>query len=378
MDAEIKHTAMTMAIELAMQGKGHTAPNPCVGAVVVRDNQILASGWHTRCGNPHAEVEAIADAHAKGIDLSTCTLFVTLEPCNHTGKTPPCTRAILKENIPHVVIGALDPNPHVEGGGADFLRSQGVIVETGILKQECLDLIADFILWQQTPRPYSYLKIATTLDGKIATRTGHSAWVSGETSRKRVHDLRSRVGAVIVGGETFRMDNPSLTCRTPGFQGPQPLAVLVTSQLPEDPNHFQLLRDRPEQTIFWTSQQASDSPAAARLQDLGCHILPLPGAATGLALAPGFEHLRHHFSCYSTLCEGGGQLAMSLMEQELVDEMHLFQAMKILGDTQGKACFSGREVTSMRDAMSLRLGQATVCGEDLFLRLWPGKTSRTE
>ena len=371
MDAEIKHRAMTRAIELAMQGKGHTAPNPCVGAVVVRDDQILASGWHTRCGNPHAEVEAIADAHAQGIDLSTCTLFVTLEPCNHTGKTPPCTRAILRENIPHVVIGTLDPNAHVEGGGAVFLRSQGVEVEIGVMEQECLDLIADFILWQQNGRPYSYLKLATTLDGKIATRTGHSAWVSGETARNQVHDLRSRVGAIIVGGETFRADDPSLTCRMPGFHGTQPWAILVTSRLPEDPKQFQLLRDRPEQTMFWTSHQATDSSAALRLKDLGCHILPLPPSKTGLDLASGFEYLRRHFSIYATLCEGGGRLAMSLVDQGLADEILFFQTMKILGDAQGKSCFSGRSIASMHDAVPFRLGQATRCGEDLFIRLWP-------
>ena len=364
---------MSRAIQLAMQGKGTTAPNPCVGAVVVRDGEILASGWHTRCGKPHAEIEAIADAHARGVDLSACTLFVTLEPCNHTGKTPPCTRAILKAGIPRVVIGTMDPNPHVEGGGADFLRSRGVTVETSVMEAECTDLIADFILWQQTSRPYSYLKLATTLDGKIATRTGHSAWVSGETSRARVHDLRSRVGAVIVGGETFRQDDPSLTCRTPGFHSAQPMAVIVTTRLPENPEKFQLLRTRPEQAIFWTSQQAADSSGGKRLTAHGCHVLPLPSTDTGLLLARGFEHLRRSFACHYTLCEGGGKLAMSLVDQELADEIHLFQAMKILGDDKGKAAFSGRTIASMKEAVSLRRGEATPCGEDLFLRLWPKK-----
>ncbi len=364
---------MAEAIRLAMQGKGKTAPNPCVGAVVVRDGRILASGWHTRCGNPHAEIEALADARSKGIDLATCTLFVTLEPCNHTGKTPPCTRAILAAGIPRVVIGAMDPNPHVEGGGAQFLRSRGVQVETSVLLQECTDLIADFTLWQESERPYSYLKLATTLDGKIATRTGHSAWVSGETSRTRVHELRSRVGAVIVGGATFRADDPSLTCRLPGFQEPQPLAVIVTRRLPEDPENYQRLRTRPEQTVFWTSQEAADSSAGRRLASLGCHLLPLPSTETGLLFAQGFDHLWRTFSCHYTLCEGGGRLAMSLLEQQLADEIHLFQAMKILGDAQGKGAFAGRTITSMKEAIPLRLCQATPCGEDLFLRLRPQK-----
>ena len=291
MDQTFKEQCMRTAIKLAMQGKGATAPNPCVGAVVVQDGRIVASGWHTMCGKPHAEVEALADARAKNIDLSACTLFVTLEPCNHTGKTPPCTRAIIQAAIPHVVIGAMDPNPHVEGGGAEFLKKNGVEVETGILEQECTDLIADFTLWQKKERPYSILKLATTLDGKIATRTGHSAWVSGEASRARVHELRSWVGAVIVGGETFRQDNPSLTCRREGFDAPQPLAVIVTSHLPENPENFTLLTQRPEQVVFWTTAEDADSARGKQLAARGCRLVPLAAGESGLDLRQGFEHL---------------------------------------------------------------------------------------
>jgi diaminohydroxyphosphoribosylaminopyrimidine deaminase/5-amino-6-(5-phosphoribosylamino)uracil reductase len=372
MDHSFKKHCMRTAIELAMQGRGTTAPNPCVGAVLARDGHIVASGWHTRCGKPHAEIEALADGRAKNIDLSTCTLFVTLEPCNHRGKTPPCTRAILQASIPRVIIGAMDPNPHVQGGGADFLKAHGVTVETGVLEQECRDLIGDFILWQRDERPFSMLKLATTLDGKIATRTGHSAWVSGKTSRTRVHELRSRVGAVIVGGETFRKDNPSLTCRLSGFEGPQPLAVIITRHLPKHPEHFTLLTDRPAQTMFWTTAEQADSTRGDRLTSLGCQLFALPAIDSGLKLHEGFAWLYKERGCHYTLCEGGGSLAMSLLVQGLADEINLFQAMKVLGDNQGKACFSGREVASMKDALSLRLREASPCGEDLFLRLLPG------
>jgi diaminohydroxyphosphoribosylaminopyrimidine deaminase/5-amino-6-(5-phosphoribosylamino)uracil reductase len=362
---------MRQAIALALQGKGATAPNPCVGAVIVQNGQIVASGWHTRCGKPHAEIEALADARAKNIDLTKSTLFVTLEPCNHTGKTPPCTRAILQAGIPHVVVGALDPNPHVAGGGAEFLQHRGVRVETGILERECLDLIADFTVWQTKKRPYSILKLATTLDGKIATRTGHSAWVSGEESRVRVHALRAIAGAIIVGGETFRKDNPSLTCRRKGFDGPQPLAVIVTSHLPQSPEAFTLLASRPRETMFWTTDQEAGSNRGKRLQDLGCSILALPVCPSGLDLQQGFVHLYRQCACHYVLCEGGGFLAMSLVRQLLADEINIYQAMKILGDNQGKACFSGRSINSMEKAVSLRLGETTRCGDDLFLRLWP-------
>ncbi|PIE69387.1 MAG: riboflavin biosynthesis protein RibD [Deltaproteobacteria bacterium] len=364
---------MREAIQLAAQGKGATAPNPCVGAVLVQDGRIVASGWHTRCGKPHAEIEALADARAKNIDPAACTLFVTLEPCNHTGKTPPCTQAILEAAIPKVIIGARDPNPHVQGGGAVFLHKQGVNVETGVLEQECTDLIADFTLWQHTRRPYSILKLAATLDGKIATKNGHAAWVSGETSRTRVQQLRSWTDAVIVGGETFRKDNPSLTCRQEGFQGPQPLAVIVTRHLPEEKDiaAFTLLTQRPQQTMFWTTAQEAASKRGHHLKAIGCGILPLSAQGTGLNLAEGLTHLYEQCHCSYTLCEGGGALAMSLLEQHLADEIILFQAIKILGDNTGRACFSGRNISSMQDAISLRLGEVTPCGEDLMYRVWP-------
>ncbi len=373
MDQRFKEECMREAIKLAMQGKGATAPNPCVGAVLARDGHIVASGWHTKCGNPHAEIEALSNARAKNIDLTACTLFVTLEPCNHTGKTPPCTQAILEAGIPRVIIGARDPNPHVQGGGAVFLQHHGVDVETGVLEQECTDLIADFTLWQHARRPYSILKLAATLDGKIATKNGHAAWVSGETSRTRVQQLRSWTDAVIVGGETFRKDNPSLTCRLNDFSGPQPLAIIVTRHLPEqkDAEACTLLTQRPKQTIFWTTAQEATSRRGAYLKDIGCRILSLPAQGTGLNLNEGFTYLYEQCDCFYTLCEGGGTLAMSLLEQHLADEIILFQAIKILGDNEGRACFSGRNIASMQDAISLRLGEVTPCGEDLMYRVWP-------
>lgn len=191
---------MDLAIDLAERGRGRTAPNPCVGAVLTRGGAAVAQGWHTACGQPHAEVEALHDAAAKGVDPRQCTLYVTLEPCNHQGRTPPCTRAILEAGVPEVVVGCADPNPAVAGGGADFLRGRGVTVRMGVRERRCRDLIADFLIWQTTSRPYSILKLATTLDGKIATRDGKAAWISGEASRREVHRLRTWCQAVIVGG----------------------------------------------------------------------------------------------------------------------------------------------------------------------------------
>lgn len=371
MNTARKEAFMARAVALAERGRGATRPNPCVGAVLVRDEKIVAEGWHTACGKPHAEVETLADAARKGIDTSVCTLFVTLEPCNHHGRTPPCTRAILNAGIPRVVVGTRDPNAEVEGGGNDFLRQNGVEVECGILEQECRDLIADFLIRQTTDRPYVTLKLAFTLDGKIATRTGHSAWVSGPESREAVHRLRARMQAVLVGGETFRKDNPSLTCRLDNFSGPQPLAVVVTSSLPDPLSECTLLSKRAEETIFWTTEEAAASDTARELRKLGCRVWGLATTDEGLMLDAGLTRLRRETGTLDLLCEGGGGLAMSLLSQGLVDELHMFLAMKVLGDAGGASCFSGRKILSMQDCISFRRTETRASGDDLFLRLMP-------
>ncbi len=372
---------MREALRLARNGLGRTAPNPMVGAVVLHHGQLVASGWHKAFGGPHAEVEALRDARAKGVDLTECELWVTLEPCNHTGKTPPCTRAILEAGIKSVVIGALDPNPDVAGGGAAFLKSNGVNIRTGILRQECEDLIADFMIWKQTRRPFVVLKLAATLDGKIATRSGHSKWISCEESRKLVHEMRGASNAVIVGGNTFYKDDPKLTCRMEGEDpSRQPLAVVVTSRLPDPSADHYLLRQRPEQTIFFTSKAASLSKRAMDLEALGCHIwgLPTESGVTNLSgsrldLNVGLERLRQEHDCLYVLCEGGGGLALNLLESGLVDDFLLFLAPKVLGDGEASGLFHGREIARMDEALGLRLAGMSRSGTDAVLTLRPLK-----
>lgn len=360
---------MDRAIGLAGNGQGRTAPNPCVGAVLVRGGRIVAQGWHTAYGMPHAEIECLRDAQAKGIDPSSCTIYVTLEPCNHHGKTPPCTRAILAAGIKRVVVGAMDPNP-VAQGGAEFLREQGIEVRTGVRAQRCRDLIADFTRWQTDDRPFTFAKLATTLDGRIATRTGHSVWITGERARKEVHRLRSWCQAVIVGGGTFRADNPSLTCRLQDFTGNQPLAVVVTRTLPDANAPFTLLRQRPEQTIFWTSQTEAACSRAAALASIGVTVWGLSSRAGMLDLADGLRRLRNEKGCLYAMVEGGGHLAASLYTQSCMDELRLFQAMKIVGDNQAHPCFTGRDVQRMDESWNLRLLEHRF-GPDQYLRLRP-------
>ena len=265
---------MGRAIELAERGRWLAAPNPTVGAVLVKDGQIVAQGWHMRFGDAHAEVNCLADARENGIDPAGCTLYVTLEPCSHYGKQPPCTKAILEAGIRRVVVGMPDINPEA-AGGTDFLRGQGVEVRSGILEEACRDLAADFIIWQTTRRPYVILKMASTLDGRIAAGAGRAEAVTNASSREEVMRFRRDIalagGAVLIGGNTFFLDDPRLTARTGGAEK-QPLAAVVTSRLPGADRKFHLTEERPGDCVFFSSAAQAASPAAAALRNRGARV----------------------------------------------------------------------------------------------------------
>lgn len=366
---------MREALSLAEQGRWHACPNPTVGAVLVREGRIVARGWHHAAGQPHAEVECLRDAAAHGVDPAACTLVVTLEPCRHEGRTPPCTEAILKAGIRKVVLGLRDPHPQA-GGGADVLRAAGVEVLEGVCQAECSDLVADFLVWQRQKRPFVLLKMAATLDGRIATRNGHSQWISSEQSRREVHRLRAGVGlaggAVLIGGGTFRADNPSLTAHeaeTPR----QPLACVLTSRLPQPDADVRLLRERPAQTIFLASPAAAASTTAKSLRERGVRVVALgPGhQGCGPDFTGMLQTLWEEFHCRYVLCEGGGRLALSLLEAGLVDEFFLHLAPLILGDDAARPLFSGRAPLSLEEALRMRICHAALCGGDTHLRLRP-------
>ncbi|MDR2050811.1 MAG: bifunctional diaminohydroxyphosphoribosylaminopyrimidine deaminase/5-amino-6-(5-phosphoribosylamino)uracil reductase RibD [Deltaproteobacteria bacterium] len=362
---------MLEAIRLSRNGFGRTAPNPCVGAVLVRDGNILARGWHEACGERHAERAALDDAAQKGLDPSGCTLVVTLEPCAHYGRTPPCTEAILEAGIRHVVIGARERHTPA-AGGAEILRRAGLLVECGIAARECLDNIADFLLFQHGSRPYVLLKLASTLDGRIAARNGAEQRFSSPETLEYVHWLRGRVQAVLVGGNTFYADNPRLTARPGGVPGEsQPLAVVVTTRLPVKTFSFCLLRERPGGTIFLTSLEASRSRAALDLRSGGVAVHGLEAEAGGLCLEQGLEILRREYGCFYVLCEGGGKLGLSLLQKRLADELLLHLSPRILGDNQAKPVFDGREPQHMDAALRLRLISGETRGGDLCLRFMP-------
>ncbi len=374
---------MLRAVALADEAKWLTRPNPRVGAVLVKDGVIVARGWHKEAGQAHAEIAALEDAAQKGVSPAECTLIVTLEPCRHHGKTPPCTDAILKAGIRHVVVGALDPNPEA-AGGAELLRSHGLTVETGVASEECLDLIDDFITWQTTALPYTIIKLASTLDGRIATRTGNSKWITSPGTRTRVHRLRQHMDALIVGGNTFYLDNPALTCRLDNGETlcpQQPLAVVVTSRLPDAGQSMCLIKERPESTVFWTTVAAAASPKAEALRRNGIRVVGLPsharanarghGMRAELSLAEGLIYLRKELGCHYVLCEGGGRLGLSLLDSGLARELHLHLAPKILGDNDATPLFDGRSPLLIEEALQLRITDARPSDSDIMLTMRP-------
>lgn len=365
---------MEHARTLALRGRWHVAPNPMVGAVLVRDGQVVAEGWHAVCGGDHAEVACLADAASKGVNPADCTLVVTLEPCRHEGRTPPCVNAILEAGIRHVVVGLADPTPEA-GGGAAVLREQGVLVETGIDEDACRELIADFLIWQNTRRPYVILKLATTLDGRIGTRTGHSQWISSEASRHKVHEMRANVGlgggAVLIGSNTLHADDPLLTARDVEVTR-QPLAVAITSRLPGNDN-AKLLRLRPSETIFFTTASGAATPRAGALRKTGVRVVPLDSwkSSTGDDLRQTIIWLREEAQCLYVLCEGGGKLGLSMLEAGLVDEFHIHMGPKILADNEARPLFDGRSPLTMNEALPLTLIHAERCGGDCHLMFRP-------
>ena len=389
---------MRRALALAETARGDTCPNPVVGALLVKDGRVAAEGRHACCGGPHAEAEALAQAARRGINPADCTLVVTLEPCAHYGKTPPCCEAVFNAGIKHVVVGLADPTPKA-CGGAEFLRARGVRVDTGVAAGLCALQLADFIFQQSSPLPFITLKLAATLDGAIATRTGESRWITGPAARARVHELRSTVQAVMVGGNTFRQDNPHLTCRLAAaeardqapylefFPGagraalpeaaarPQPLAVTVTEHLPSASADYYLLQHRATQTVFLTNAEAAASREADALRELGAVVIGPPAdlaAETEASRLPeailrcNLTTLRRDYGCCRILCEGGGRLGLFLLEHGLARQFELHAAPLVMGDDAAPRLFSGLNPKRLAEALRLRPLLQGRAGEDMI------------
>lgn len=314
---------MRRAIELAARGRTH--PNPRVGAVVVRGGRIVGEGHHRFCGGDHAEVVALRRAGAR---TRGATLYVTLEPCNHQGRTPPCAPQVAAAGIRRVVVATRDPNPQVRGSGLRLLRRAGIEVSVGLLRGEVLRLNEAYDLWHRLGRPLVELKLATTLDGRIALRDGRSQWITGPAARKVAHRLRAAADCVLVGAETVRLDDPSLTVRH--VRGHQPLRAVVSGSLGM-PTDRRLFSDGVASTVILTHAAAAGSRRAATLRRLGVEMLVVRRRGKGIDLRRGLELLAERQGVLHVLVEGGGHLAAALLRAGLVDRLHLLMAPAIMG-----------------------------------------------
>ena len=353
------------ALELAERGRGAVEPNPLVGALVVRNGACVGEGWHQRYGGPHAEVHALA---AAGDAARGATLYVTLEPCCHHGKTPPCTDAVLRAGVSRVVAAMADPFPQVAGRGAALLRAAGVAVEVGLCEPEARRLNAPYLKLLATGLPYVHLKWAMTLDGKIATRTGDSKWVSNVASRRRVHELRGRVDAVVVGLGTALADDPELTARPPGPRTATRVVLDDRGALPVTSLLVVTARDVP--TLVATTA-AAPAGWAAQLREAGCEVLPLPapeGMPDVRALLA--ELGRRRFTNF--LVEGGGQVHGSFLDAGAVDEVHVFMAPRVAGGGDARTPVAGRGAERIAEALALPHSTVELLDGDVYFRGWRG------
>jgi diaminohydroxyphosphoribosylaminopyrimidine deaminase / 5-amino-6-(5-phosphoribosylamino)uracil reductase len=314
---------MKRAIELGHSGR--PSPNPHVGAVLVRNDEIVGAGHHERAGEDHAEVGAIRAAGAKA---NGGTLYVTLEPCNHVGRTPPCTEAIIAAGIKRVVIGCTDPNPNVVGGGADKLREAGIDITTGVLEPACAELIRPWTKHVTVGLPYVTLKLGLSLDGRIATRSGASKWVTGSDARARVHALRAAHDAVAIGIGTALADDPRLTVRD--APGTSPMRVVFDTKL-RLPTHSRLVETAPEVPTWVICNADAPTSNEVELTTRGVEVLRAPASAEGRIDATAALRLLAARGVVSLMVEGGAELAGSFLAWHLADELHAFVAPILLG-----------------------------------------------
>lgn len=368
---------MHLACRLALRGTGRVSPNPLVGAVIVKDGRIIGEGWHAEYGDLHAERNALKDCRARGGDPAGADMYVTLEPCCHHGKQPPCTDALIEAGIGRVFMGSGDPNPRVAGKGVQILRNHGIEVIEHVLEAECLALNDVFFHYIRTGLPYVVLKYAMTLDGKIACHTGASRWVTGEEARAHVHRTRSRLTGIMVGVNTVIADDPLLTCRTEG--GRDPVRIICDSRLrtPQDSQIVKTARDVP--TILATCE--TDPARQKPYLDAGCRIVTVPEKPPGTAGSPGkdstmrgsvdlnilMQKLGSEEKIDSILLEGGASLAWSALESGIVNRVQAYIAPKVFGGTDAKTPVGGTGFDTPDLALKLKNLRLTRLGEDLLI-----------
>lgn len=350
---------MQLALELAQKGLGWTAPNPMVGAVIVKDGVIIGSGYHQRYGQLHAERNALA---ACSQSTQGATMYVTLEPCCHYGKTPPCTEAIIENGISRVVIGSLDPNPLVAGKGAALLRQHGIAVTEGVLQQQCDKLNIIFLHYIKYKTPYVVMKYAMTMDGKIATYSGKSKWITGEAARQQVQEDRHRYHAIMVGVGTVLADDPLLTCRLPDSKNPVRIICDTHLRTPLQSQIIQTAQQVP--TILATS--CSEQEKLDPYQQAGCLLLTVPEENGRINLRQLMQQLGAR-NIDSILLEGGSTLNWSALSSGIVHKVQVYLAPKLFGGASAFSPIAGNGVACPDHAYRLTTPAITQLGTDLLL-----------
>ena len=349
---------MREALRIARNAEGRTSPNPLVGAVVVRDGKIIAEGWHRQAGTPHAEIHALNMAGELARDA---TLYVTLEPCSHFGRTPPCAQAVVDAGIRRVVAAMSDPNPKVAGRGFELLKAAGVEVEVGLLEAEARELNEVFLKWVTKKLPFVTLKFACSLDGKIATSSGESQWISCLESRKFTHHLRDINDAILVGVGTVLADNPSLTTRL--VEGKNPVRVIVDSNA-RTPLNSTVVTDKSARTIVAVTNNAPADRIAA-LKSSGVEII-FAGNGERVDLKVLMNELAAQ-EITSVLVEGGGTINFAMLSAGLVDKVFAFVAPKIIGGSNSLTAVEGAGFIKLSDAVELKNFTARTLGEDILI-----------
>jgi len=352
---------MNHALGLARRSLGRVWPNPAVGCIIVKNDIIVGRGWTGQGGRPHAETEAIKQA---GPRTNGATAYVTLEPCHHQGQTGPCSQALINAQIKRVVVATSDPDPRVSGQGLDDLKKAGIAVECGLLEQLAQDINQGFFNKINKNRPLFSLKTATTLDGRIATKTGHSQWITGPASRSFSHRLRSQYDAILVGRGTVEADQPSLTCRLPGLEKKSPIRVVLDSQLSIEPDQAIIKTASETPTIIITLRSKGDDKARI-LQNTGVQIMTAKQNTAGSIDINNAAELLANHGLTRVLIEGGGKIAASFMKAGLVDKIYWFRAAKLIG-ADGLPAIANLGLDQMSDIFSWERLETRALEEDIL------------
>ena len=359
--SDLDCTHMAHALRLAACGEGHVEPNPMVGCVIAHSGERVGEGWHQEYGGPHAEARALAAAgdHARG-----ATLYVTLEPCCHEGKTPPCTTVIIEAGVARVVVALGDPFPQVSGCGVAQLEAAGIAVDVGLLEAESRQLCAPYLKRVTTGRPWTIAKWAMSRDGKIATPAGASPWISCEASRAVAHELRGRMDAMVIGRGTAEADDPLLTARPPG---PRVATRIIVDSFASLSPESQLVRTAGEAPVLVAASDTAPKEKCEKLANGGVEVLRLQGAAHAERLDALLAELGRR-RMTNVLVEGGARLLTSLFDASLVDEVHVFLSPKIIGGAGALAPVTGEDIGEIAQALNLVDPIVTHTGNDEYLR----------